>query len=108
MGKKRAKEEFETAAKNSYSIAEMCRHFGLKPSGGNYRLMHNAIKMYDIDTRHFTGQGWNTDLTFKPFKAKPISEILTIDSTYQSFKLKRRLIHEGLKQHICEQCGLKQ
>ena len=108
MAKKRTKEEFETAAKNSYSIAGMCRHLGLKPSGGNYRLMHNAIKVHELDTSHFTGQGWNTSLTFKPFEAKPTNEILTIDSTYQSFKLKRRLVQEGIKQHICEHCRLTQ
>ena len=68
--------------------------------------MHKAIKEYDLDVRHFTGQGWNTDLHFKPTEAKPIKEILVADSNYQSYKLKRRLIQEGFKQHICEYCKL--
>lgn len=42
MAKKGSKEDFETAAKLSYSIAGMCRNLGLKPSGGNYRLMEEA------------------------------------------------------------------
>ena len=108
MAKKRTKEEFETAIKRSYSIAGMCRDLGLKPSGGNYRLMHNAIKVHELDTSHFTGQGWNTGLTFKPFTELPLKDILIADSSYQSSKLKRRLIKEGLKQNICEKCGLSQ
>jgi len=108
MAKQRTKEEFEIAAANSYSIAGMCRYLGLTPSGGNYRIIHNAIRKHSLDTRHFTGQGWNIGLTFKPSEAKPINEILTTYSTYQSFKLKARLIQEGLKLHICEQCRLTQ
>ena len=106
MSQKRTKEEFEEAAKQSHSIAGMCRKLGLKPCGGNYRLMHNAIEKFALDTSHFTGQGWNTGLKFKPFEAKPIEEILIANSSYQSFKLKRRLLDEGLKEYKCELCGL--
>lgn len=106
MGKIRSKEEFEKAIQQSRSIAETCRHLGVKPCGGNYRIVHNAIEKYSLDISHFTGQGWNTGLKFKPFKEKPIDDILVSDSSYQSFKLKRRLLSDGLKLHICEQCGL--
>ena len=108
MSQKRTKEEFEAAAKGSYSIAGMCRHLGLTPSGGNYRIIHNAIDRFSIDISHFTGQGWNTNLKFKPFEAKPIEEILVANSSYQSFKLKRRLLNEGLKEYKCEQCRLSE
>lgn len=106
MSQKRTKEEFEEAAKQSHSIAGMCRKLDLKPCGGNYRLMHNAIEKFALDTSHFTGQGWNTGLKFKPFEAKPIEEILIANSSYQSFRLKRRLLDEGLKEYKCELCGL--
>ena len=106
MQKRRAKEDFEKAAEQSFSIAGMCRCLNLKPSGGNYKLMHNAIIRYNIDVSHFTGQGWNTNLQFKPFQEKPLIEILVEDSTYQSHKLKRRLILEGIKLHVCESCRL--
>ena len=106
MAKQRTKEEFEIAAAYSYSIAGMCRYLGLTPCGGNYRIIHNAIRKYSLDITHFTGQGWNTGLKFKPFVEKPITDILVIDSTYQSNKLKRRLLKQGIKQPLCEQCGL--
>ena len=108
MSQKRTKEEFEAAAKQSSSIAEMCRTLGLRPCGGNYRQMHNAIEKFALDTSHFTGQGWNVGLKFKPFEEKPMGEILVKGSTYQSFKLKRRLLKEGFKQHVCERCGLSE
>ena len=70
--------------------------------------MHMAIKEYDLDISHFTAQGLNTDLHFNPAEAKPIEDILVADSNYQSYKLKRRLIQEGLKDNICERCRLSE
>ena len=106
MACKRTKAEFEVAALNSFSIAGMCRYLGLKPCGGNYKLMHNAIEMQEIDVSHFKGQGWNTGMKFNPNVPRPLCEILVEHSRYQSFKLKNRLIKEGVKQYICECCGL--
>ena len=41
-----------------------------------------------------------------PFKAKiPLNQILKKNSNFQSYKLKNRLIKEGLKQAFCEECG---
>lgn len=108
MATKKTKEEFLNAAKNSLSIASMCRNLGLRPSGGNYKLVHNAIKQYDIDISHFRGKGWNVGLKFKPFKPTPLEEILVKFSTYQSYKLRNRLIKEGIKCHVCERCGLRE
>ena len=106
MTHKRTKEEFEEAARKSRSIAAMCRNLGLKPCGGNYRLMRNAIDKYRIDITHFSGQGWNIGLKFKPFIKTPIGEILVPNSTFQTYKLKKRLLEDGIKQHVCEHCGL--
>jgi hypothetical protein len=108
MATKRTRDDYESAAKASYSIAGMCRHLGIKPCGGNYKLMHNAISKYNLDVSHFRGQGWNVGLSFKPCEAKPIHEILTQDSTFQSYKLKNRLLKEGIKQHKCECCGISE
>ena len=100
------KAEIENAVRQSNSIAGVCRCLGIKASGGNYRIIHNAIKEHSLSTQHFTGQGWNKGLAFKPFKEKPLAEILVANSSYQSFKLKRRLVQDGIKQHLCEHCGL--
>lgn len=105
MKRRITKEEYVNAAVNSYSFAGMLRHLGLKPCGGNYKVIHKVIIDYDIDVSHFTGQGWNVGLKFKPQKSKKLEEILTTDSHYQSYKLKQRLFNEGLKEEKCECCG---
>ena len=105
---KRTKEEYEVAVAKSFSIASVCRHLGLKPTGGNYRIVHRAIEEFDLDTSHFTGQGWNVGLKFKPKKVTDINEILKKKSFYQSYKLKNRLLKEGLKEARCECCGLSE
>lgn len=105
MKTKRSEADFKAAAKSSFSIAGMCRILGLVPSGGNYRIMHNAIAKYNIDISHFRGQGWNVGLKFKPVKLKDLSEILIKGSTFQSFKLKKRLFQDHLKEKKCERCG---
>lgn len=108
MKNKRSKEEYEIAAKQSFSIADVCRKLDIKPVGGNYKTVKDNLEKFDIDVSHFTGQGWN--IGFK-FNAKPqlkLKDILVENSCYQSFKLKRRLLEEGLKEHKCENptCGL--
>jgi hypothetical protein len=105
---KKTKEDFENAARDSFSIAEMCRKLGARPSGGNYKILHNAIDMYHLDVSHFRGQGWNIGLKFKPKQSKDLSEILVENSTFQSYKLKNRLFTSGLKEKRCECCGLEQ
>ena len=45
-------------------------------------------------------------MKFKPKKVIEVQEVLVKDSTYQSYKLKNRLLREGLKERRCECCGL--
>lgn len=101
---KRTKEDYENAIKNAKSIAETCRNLGLKCAGGNYKTIKDFIKEYNIDTSHFTGQGWNVGLKFKPNKGLELKEVLIKDSKYQSYKLKNKLLSEGVKEYRCEGC----
>ena len=105
MARKIAKEAYIDAAKNSLSFAGMLRYLGLKPCGGNYKVLHRAISDYGIDVSHFTGQGWNVGLKFKPVKPKKLEEVLTENSYYQTYKLKKRLFEENIKTEKCECCG---
>lgn len=102
---KRTKEELEKAAKKSFSIAGMCKYFGIKPCGGNYKTLNFEIKEYNIDISHFTGQGWNVGLTFRPMKVCKLTDILIEDSSYRnSSKLKLKLFKENIKEKKCEKC----
>lgn len=104
----RTKEEYEIAIKNSKSIAQALRYLGIKDKGGNYRIIKNAIKKYNIDVSHFTGQGWNVKLKFNPKPKIKTEDLLVANSNYSSFKLKNRLLSEGIKEQKCECCGLSE
>ncbi len=106
MRYKYTKEELQAAVRASYSIAEVCRMLQMKAAGGNYTTLKQKFEDWDIDTSHFRGQGWNIGLKFKPNPKKPLSKILVIGSRYQPYKLKRRLLAEGLKEHFRECCQL--
>lgn len=41
-------------------------------------------------------------------KKIPLDDIITNKVVYQTFKLKNRLYKDGLKQNICEICGIKE
>lgn len=99
--------EFIDIVKSSYSIADICRKLNIKPYGGNYRVIKNKIKKLNIDTSHMTGQAWNQG-DRKMNYIKPIADILVNNSHYKSYRLAKRLVKEGLKEHKCECCGLKE
>lgn len=107
----RTKQEYIDAANKSLSIAGMCRELGLGCFGANYRRIHKAIKEYNIDTSHFTGQAWNVGKIINTYgsKEKPLEEILVEHSTYDNtVQLKFKLFCSGLKEQKCEnpECGL--
>lgn len=106
MARKRSWElgDLIEAVKKSSSKRAVLKKIGLKPTGGNYKQLEKYIREYDIDTAHFLGQGWNVGLKFRPKLQKPLSEILVADSDFQSHKLKKRLLREGVKQARCECC----
>ena len=57
----------------------------------------------------FRSKLWNKGKKLEPNyygTLKPLSEILIKNSTYQSYKLIKRLFSENLKEHKCECCGL--
>ena len=103
---KRTKEELEKAAKESLSVAGMCKYFEIKPCGGNYKSLNYKIKEFEIDITHFTGQGWNVGLKFKPNPPMLLKDVLVGNSIYQSNRLKKRLLAEGIKSYECECCKL--
>lgn len=107
MPKKRSwtDEQLVTAVAESKSIRNVLIVLGLIPAGGNYAQVKLAIERLGIDTSHFTGMGWNVGLKFVPRKSMPLAELLVVGSRVQSYKLKRRLYEDNLKQPQCELCG---
>ena len=101
-------EDLKNAVIASKSIAGVLRELGLRPIGGNYRTIHRLISKNNIDISHFTGQGWNIGLTFKPKKAIPDSEIYIENSEYRcSWRLRERYKKTtGIS--YCEHCKSKE
>jgi Zn finger protein HypA/HybF involved in hydrogenase expression len=99
-----SEEELREAVKTSTSIRQVLDKLNIVPAGGNYQTTNRRIQKLDIDISHFSGQAWNKGRVIGP--KRPIEEYLKENSVVQSFKLKNRLITEGLKQHKCECCGI--
>lgn len=103
---KYTKEKLEQVVKDSTSLAGVFRLLGISPTGGNYTYIGGKISSYGINTDHFTGSGWNVGLQFNPNPPIDTLSLLVENSTYQSSKLRLRLIRDGFKEAVCECCGL--
>lgn len=99
--------EFAEAVKKARSWSQVLTFIGLKAGGGSYDHIKKLANKLDLDTNHFLGQGWNVGLKFVPSPPRSLEEILTVNSTYGSNKLRLRLIREGIKKHKCEICKRK-
>ena len=95
------------AASENKSMAGVLRQLGLRPMGGNYRTIRRIIDNNGIDISHFTGQGWNVGLAFKPNIGILDQDIFVEHSSYKcSWRLRERYKKTtGINR--CEQCGLE-
>lgn len=107
MPKKRSwsEEKLKLAVKKSNSYRNVIKVLGLRPTGGNYDQVKKYIKESDLSTHHFKGKAWNKGLKFDSRPFIELKDILVKNSTYQSFKLKKRLFSVKLKKPKCEVCG---
>ncbi|MDT4921556.1 MAG: hypothetical protein QOI15_2458 [Pseudonocardiales bacterium] len=95
------------AVRCSRSFSQVQRMLGYKASGGMHRYISAHMRRLGLDSSHFTGQSWARGLTgVGGRRARPLADILVVNSTYPSGPLRRRLIREGLKEPCCEICGL--
>ena len=58
MARKYTPELLAEAAAASHSVAGVLRHLGLPQAGGTHAHISRLLKRFEIDTSHFTGQGW--------------------------------------------------
>ena len=107
MRKRYTIEDLKIAVRDNLSIAGVLRQLGLRPIGGNYRTINHLVKEYNLDTSHFTGQGWNVGLQFQPKKGIDDKTIFVKDSAYRcSWRLRERYKKVTDIYH-CERCGLE-
>ena len=93
------------AVKVSTSIRQVLKNLGLVEAGGNYQQIKKYIIYFKISTSHFLGQASNRGKKFLNRKKISLNKILVQESSFQSFKLKKRLFLEKIKKPKCEICG---
>lgn len=97
--------QLRKAAKNSRSIRQVLHCLDLKEAGGNYKQIRKYIEEFNINIKHFKGQAWNKGLRGIGKPTIPLEAILILNSSFQSYKLKKRLFAAKLKEEKCEECG---
>ncbi|PIS17121.1 MAG: hypothetical protein COT61_00290 [Candidatus Portnoybacteria bacterium CG09_land_8_20_14_0_10_44_13] len=97
--------QLEKAVVTSFSYRGVLHKIGLREAGGNYAQVKKYITEYDLNITHFRGQAWNKGLKGLGKSIIPIEKILVENSSFQSYKLKRRLFGAKLKEPKCEECG---
>ena len=108
MKKCYTEEDIIKAVADSKSIAGVLRLLGLRPVGGNYKTVNRYIKDLHLDVSHFTGQGWNVGLKFRPKAPITNDDIFKEDSNYRcSWRLREKYKSVTGINH-CERCGLEE
>jgi hypothetical protein len=92
------------AVRDATSMRQVLLALGVAPYGGNYGVLRRALEREGVDTSHFLGRGWNRGLQLRPRRS--LHAYLQNSAPIASFKLKRRLLREGLLQPRCALCNL--
>ena len=98
--------DFIEAWTTSGSIRQVLGKLGLVEAGGNYACAKKRADALGLTKEHMHGQSWNKGKKVGP--KRPVEEYLSNQRPIQSYKLKNRLLAEGLKQHKCECCGISE
>ena len=99
------KELLEIIINESNNKIECLSKLGLNPHPGNYDTLKKYIKLYNIDTSHFTNNYTALNKYVDTFVKKNMNDILVENSTFNRHTLKERLYKEGYKERKCEICG---
>lgn len=100
------KEEFEKIILESTSYAQVIKKIGKNPTAGSYKFVKKQIEIYNIDTKHFTGNAHLKGKTHDWSKKEPIETFLVENCLCSRTNLKRRLVKEGLLKYECCECGI--
>lgn len=96
-------EDLKEACRTSLSKREVLIKLNVAPAGGNYYTLTKAIKTFEVDVSHFTGQLWSKGKVIGP--RRDLKEYLKKDTTsITSHSLRLRLIREGIFTHVCSKC----
>ncbi len=86
----------------SSSLRQVLIKLHVAPYGGNYEILKKAIAFYKLDISHFKGQAWNKGRTLSAKYS--LDDYLQNKRPVQSYKLKNRLLSNGLLIAVCSTC----
>lgn len=98
-------EKLREAVASSINVSGALRKLGLRGVGGNYSGFYFYVNAYQIDISHFLGMASNKGRKIPREPVYSLSEILVLNSSFPTSKLKKRLYRAGLKTPECEECG---
>ena len=87
------------------SVAGVLRELGFRAAGGNYAQVQERIAELELDRTHWTGQAHLRGKQNAHAPRRPLEAILRKGARYQSNKLRKRLLREGLLEPQCSSCG---
>ena len=85
--------------KESSSLKDVCLKANISITTGNYDTLKRIIKEENIDISHF-----KRNVIGSKCVAKPIFYYLNKNITITAFKLKNKILKEGIKEYRCEKC----
>jgi hypothetical protein len=109
MNTKYTREILEPIVKESRSIGQVLDKLGLKRAGGSHYNISKKIKEYELDISHFKGQAWNKGgkAVNRHTKESFTEEVLCENGKgWNGSKIKNKLIEFGIKEEVCEECGI--
>lgn len=95
------KQRVESAVQKANSYSEVLRILEIPVHGRNADTLKRKIEEYNLDTTHFTFRNKEGKNSYT--KA---SQYLGTDKVITTYKLKLKLLEEGIKENKCERCGL--
>lgn len=103
--RKFTRQEIEEFVRDSYSYASLAEKIGYDKQGGSYiETVKSMVSELDLDVSHFTGQGWLSGKTYKSKRYMSFDEYVKTGCVTTD-KLRKKLLRDGLKEHICECCN---
>lgn len=98
------RQEIKEFVKSSLSYAELAKKCGYSPTGGSsIKQVQKMVTQLQLDVSHFTGQGWSIGRKYESTLYIPYEEYIR-GKYVQTNKLRKKLLREGFKKHICECC----
>lgn len=94
--------QLKIAVEKSTSTRQVLQKLNVAAYGGNYDVLRKAIKHFNLNVSHFTGQAWNKGKKLPP--RQTTEKYLSNEIPIQSYKLKNRLLNEGFFEHKYAHC----